>query len=195
MTLTVFQVGIDHENSQLLDAEGVDLEIFAPPANRESVAGRSWPSTLSVFDPSSPSANFYFFHESFLVMDTASMMRCRAALDRCGEFIPLNAAKLGSVNMYNTLITLSQDAVDWSKTKGTLGIYSDLTLNKKLIPPASIFRLPKISSIYLSTNLDEDENDFFYLYRKHALSGLYFKKLWDEIEGPVPRRSTLVGPN
>ena len=34
-----------------------------------------------------------------------------------------------------------------------------------------------------------------YLYRNHQLSGLCIKKLWDEISGPVPGRSTQVGPN
>jgi hypothetical protein len=192
MTLAVFQVGTDVENSQLLDAD-IDPSLWARPANGESVAGRSWPSTLTVFDPQSPRSSFYYLHESFLVMDGRSMLLCRSALEGRGEFVPLSVADVGTVYMYNPWTTLSQDAVDWSKTKGKLGVYSNLTLNKDLIPPVSIFRLPKMSSLYLSSELRDDEDDFLYLYRKYGLSGLYFKKLWDESAGAVPNRSSARG--
>lgn len=192
MTLTVFQVGTDDENSQVITAE-FDVRLLEPPADGESVAGRPWPSTFWVFDRDCPRANFYDFYRSFLVMDSKAMSLCRSALERCGEFVRFNVTDLGSVYLYNPWRTLSQDAVDWSKTQGTLGVYSNLTLNKELIPPASIFRLPRMRNLYVSSRLREDEDDFVYLYRKHGLTGLHFKKLWDESAGPVPRRSTQRG--
>jgi hypothetical protein len=195
MTLAVFQVEVDDENSQLLDAEGVDLDIFALPTNGESVAERRWPSLLTVFDPDFPRANFYHFHSSFLVMDSETMMICRSALGRHGEFIQLTVAGVGSVYLYSPLLTLSVDAVEWSETKGRYGAYHNLTLRKEFIPTVSIFRLPRTRGVHLSTELREDERDFFYLYRKHALSGLYFKKLWDEVDGPAAGHSTQSGPN
>jgi hypothetical protein len=50
-----------------------------------------------------------------------------------------------------------------------------------------------MSGLYLSSELEDDEKDFLYLYQQRQLSGLYFKKLWDEHSGAVPRLSTAQG--
>ena len=194
MTLTVFQVGVDMDNSQLLDTNADVARIFARPADGELVAGRPWPAKLKLFDPSSPRASFFFLHESFLVMDAATADLCRPALRR-GEWIRFSVDELGDVFLYNPTSTLGMDAVDWSATRGQYGVYSNLTLVKQAIPPNLVFRLPKISSLYLSSQLQNDEQDLYFLYQKHKLTGLRFKKLCDESSGPVPNRSTAVGPN
>ena len=75
--------------------------------------------------------------------------------------------------------------MDWSATENDLGIFSNLTLKKELIPTPAIFRFPKMGALFLSSRLEEDNRDFYSLYRKHRLSGLFFKKLWDEHSGPV----------
>jgi hypothetical protein len=193
MTLTVFQVGVDLENAQLLDTQAADVgTLYARPADGESVAGRPWPATLKLFDPSKPRASFFYLHESFLVMDAATADLCRPAL-RCGELIRFSVTEIGHVYLYNPTITLRMDAVDWSATRGKYGVYSNLTLMKEMIPPNLVFRLPKMSNLYLSSHLQDDEQDLLYLYQKHKLSGLYFKKLWDEQAGAVPNRSTQPG--
>ena len=117
---------------------------------------------------------------------------CRPALRR-GELIRFSVDEIGDVYLYNPTITLGMDAVDWSATRGKYGVYSNLTLVKHAIPSNLVFRLPKMSNLYLSSQLENDEQDFLYLYKKHKLSGLYFKKLWDEHSGAVPNRSTQPG--
>lgn len=154
--------------------------------------GRPWPSHLTVGDPDSPRANFFYLHEMFLVMDDQAEKACRATFGS-GELLPLPVTGLGTVYLYNPLRRLDENAVDWTATKNDLGVYSNLTLIKEHIPSTSIFRLPKMSGLYLSSELRDDEGDFLYLYKKHRLSGLYFKKLWDEHSGPVPRLTTARG--
>lgn len=194
MTLTVFQVGVDVENSQLLNTSGdCDLrKLYARPANGESVAGRAWPSQFTVFDPDAPRANFFYLHDLFLVMDEQAERVCRAAFGG-GELLRFPVLGLGDVYLYNPLRRLDEDAVDWTATKNDLGVYSNLTLVREHVPSPSIFRLPKISGLYLSSELQDEERDFLHLYNKHNLSGLYFKKLWDEHSGVVPKLSTARG--
>jgi len=143
MTLTVFQVGVDMDNSQLLDTDADVAKIFARPVDGESVAGRPWPGKLKLFDPSSPRANFFYLHESFLVMDAATVDWCRPALRR-GELIRFSVNEIGDVYLYNPTITLGMDAVDWSATRGKYGVYSNLTLVKQAIPSNLVFRLSDI---------------------------------------------------
>jgi hypothetical protein len=194
MTLTVFQVGADLENAQILTSEDdCDFgKLYARPANGESVAGRPWPSHFTVFDTKLRRGNFFYLDDMFLVMDERAAEVCRAAFCS-GELLRFPVAEVGQVYVYNPLRRLEEDAVDWAATKGDAGAYSNLTLVRRHVPPPSIFRLPKISSLYLSSELRDDEEDFLYLYKKHKLSGLYFKKLWDESSGPVPNRSTQIG--
>jgi hypothetical protein len=193
MTITVFQVGVDVENSQALDsATDFDVGLLACPANGESVAGRPWPA-FSVWDPTAPRANFFYLHELFLVMDAKAASLCKPALEQSGELIRLSVTGIDEFYLYNPWITFPHDAVDWAATKNDLGMYSNLSLRKEFIPSASIFRLPKMHELYLSSELAGSEADFFYLYQKHGLSGLYFKKLWDESSGPVQNRTTARG--
>ena len=185
---------MDLENSQLLDSSGdCDVrKLYARPVDGESVAGRPWPSHYTVFDPESPRANFFYLHEMFLVMDEQAEEICRVTLGS-GELLRLAVTGLGHVYLYNPLRRLGEDAVDWAATKCDLGVYSNLTLVREHIPSPSIFRLPKMSGLYLSSELQDDEKDFLYLYQQRQLSGLYFKKLWDEHSGAVPRVSTAQG--
>jgi|SoiMethySBSTD1v2_1073268.scaffolds.fasta_scaffold1146940_2 hypothetical protein len=193
MTLTVFQVGVDVEYTQVLNTSGGDVrKLYARPANGESVVGRPWPSHLTVGDPDSPRANFFYLHEMFLVMDEQAEKACRVAFGG-GELLRFPVVGLGDVYLYNALTRLGEDAVDWVATKNDLGVYSNLTLIKEHIPSTSIFRLPKMSGLYLSSNLQDEAGDFLFLYEKHKLSGLYFKKLWDEEAGAVPRLTTARG--
>jgi hypothetical protein len=194
MTLTVFQVGVDIENSQILDsASECDLRtLYARPADGESVAGRPWPSHYTVFDPHAPRANFFYLHDLFLVMDEQAEKACRAAFGG-GELLRFPVAGLNDVYLYNPLRRLEPDTVDWTATKNDLGVYSNLTLIREHIPSPSIFRLPKMSGLYLASELRDEEGDFLHLYEKHKLSGLYFKKLWDEHSGAVPRLTTARG--
>lgn len=195
MALTVFQVAADIENAQILEThsgEG-DLEkLFARPANGEWVSGRPWPSHLTVFDQNAPRANFFYLHDMFLVMDEPAEKVCRVAFSS-GELLRFPAEGPGHVYLFNPLRRLDEHAVDWAATKGKYGAYHNLTLVRQHIPPPSIFRLPKMSGLYLSSELRDDAGDFLYLYQKHKLSGLYFKRLWDEDSGPVPNRSTQPG--
>jgi hypothetical protein len=194
MTLTVFQVGADIENSQILGNAGeCDLrKLYARPANGESVAGRPWSSHFTVFDPKAPRANFFYLHDLFLVMDEQAEKVCRPAFGS-GELLRFPVAGLNDVYLYNPLLRLGDDAVDWATTKNDLGVYSNLTLIREHIPSRSMFRLPKMSGLYLSSELRDEEGDFLYLYKKHKLSGLYFKKLWDESSGAVPKLATARG--
>lgn len=183
--LTVFEVAVDQEGSQLLDSVvEVDADLFAKPVNGESVAARPWPA-LRVFDPEFPSANFFYFHPSFLVMDTNAANVLNSVLSSYGEFVRLNVTSVGDVLLFNPWLTLETEAVDWPRTKGKLGTYHQISFNKERIPHLSIFRIEKMGGIFLSTELEEDESDFFYLYQKHQLTGLTFKKLWDEQSGAV----------
>lgn len=177
----------------LSTASDVDGSLFARPAGGESVAQRAWPSAFTVFDPASRRANFFYLHDVFLMMDERTANLCGKALGRSGEVIRFDVEQVGSVYLFNPWATLEHEAVQWSDTKGRLGVYSNLTLRKELIPRISLFRLPKISGLYVSSDLQDDEDDFVYLYRKHRLSGLYFKELWDERSGGVPNRSTARG--
>jgi hypothetical protein len=183
--LTVFEIEVDQDASQLLDSGGeAGPDLFDRPKNGESVVARSWPS-LKVWDPESPRASFFYLHHRFLVMDANAMRALRVALDRSGELIRLNVASVGDVFLFNPLLTLGEDAVDWPRTKGKLGAYHQVSLNKQLIPPSSIFRIQKIGGIFLSSELKEDESDFLCLHSKHRLTGITFKKLWDEQSGAV----------
>jgi hypothetical protein len=194
MTLAVFQVGVDVDQSQLLESStDFDVRFFGRPKHGESVATRPWPAMYKVFDPHSPRANFFYLHDSFLMMDEVAVSACKSTLERCGEIIPFRLEGGGSIYMYNPMSTLEQSAVDWTKTRGKLGVYSNLTLHKEAVPSASIFRLPKMGGLYVSSQMLQEDGDFFYLYRRHGLTGLYFKKLWDESSGPVPNRSTAQG--
>jgi hypothetical protein len=50
----------------------------------------------------------------------------------------------------------------------------------------TIFRLPKIGGLYVSSEVKEDGQDLFRLYHRNGLRGVYLKKLWDEVDGPDP---------
>ena len=194
MALTVFQVAADLENAQILESSGdCDFEkLYARPTNGESVSERPWPSHFTVFNRNTPRANFFYLHDMFLVMDEQAEKACRVAFGS-GEILRFPAQGPGHVYLFNPLRRLDEHAVDWAATKGKYGAYHNLTLVRQHIPPPSIFRLPKTSGLYLSSELRDDEGDFLYLYQKHKLSGLYFKRLWDEDSGPVPNRSTQPG--
>jgi hypothetical protein len=194
MTLTVFQVGVDVERAESLDsAPDFDVRILAPPASGESVADRPWPP-FTVFQDESPHANFYHLHDSFLILDQEAMSACRSALDPHGESIKLDLRGVaGDTYLYNPWMTLDLAAVDWSVTRGRYGCYSNLTLNREAIPRNSIFRLPKIGGLYVSSEGKEDVKDLHHLYYRNGLRGLYFKKLWDEASGPAPGVSTGRG--
>jgi len=193
--LTIFQISVDLENSQSLGpVGGFDSRLFSRPGNAESIANRSWPSTLSVSNPDCPRANFFYVHQFFLLMDALAASKCRPALDKCGEMLEFDAVDIGPVYLFNTLQTLSTNAVDWSVTKGRGGVYFNLSLFRNCIPTQpSVFRIEKIGGIFLSTALQEDDEDFYHLYHVGKLSGLFFKRLWDEQFGPVPNRSTAPG--
>lgn len=183
--LTVFKVAVDQDASQWIDSEsGIVRNLFDRPANGESVVARAWPS-LKVWDPESPRANFFYLHHRFLVMDTNATRALRGSLDRSGELIRLAVAGVGDLFLFNPWLTLGEDAVDWPGCKGKLGTYHQVSLNKQFIPHSSIFRIQKIGGVFLSSELKEDESDFLYLYRKHSLTGLTFKRLWDEQSGAV----------
>jgi hypothetical protein len=194
MTLTVLRVGVDIENTQLLDSGGeCDVSaLYARPADGESVAGRPWPSRFRVSDPDAPRANFFYLHDMFLTMDEQAENACRAAF-RGGEVLRFPVAGRDDVYLYNPLRRLGPKSVDWTATKNDLGIYSNLTLIRAHIQSPSIFRLPRMSGLYIASELRDEEDDFLFLYKKHRLSGLYFKKLWDEHSGAVPRLTTARG--
>jgi hypothetical protein len=183
--LAVFKVAVDQDASQwIVSASGIVRNLFDRPENGESVVARPWPS-FKLMDPESPRANFFHLNHRFLVMDANATRALRAALDRAGELIHLNVAGVGGLFLFNPWLTLGEDSVDWPLTKGQLGVYHQLSLNKQFIPPSSIFRIQKIGGVFLSSELKEDESDFLYLYNKHSLTGLTFKKLWDEQSGAV----------
>lgn len=156
------------------------------------MAGRPWPAHFTVFDPDEPRANFFFLHDMFLTMDEHAAKICRGTFGS-GELLRFPVAGPGHVYVYNPLRRLGENAVDWTATKNDLGVYSNLTLIREHIPSPSTFRLPEMSGLYLSSELRHDEGDFLYLYNKHKLSGLYFKKLWDDHSGAVPGLTTARG--
>lgn len=189
--LSVFQVWVDLEFSQRLDSDAfADRTIPAKPVNGESVAGRNWPQNLRVFDADIPRSNFFALNDSFLTMDANAAAACRDGLKKTGEFVPLRMGEGEQVWLFNPWLTIEQAGVDWAKTRYSFGVYYNLTLKAEYLSGARLFRIPKISGLFLSTTLETDETDFFYLYQKHGLMGLYFKKLWDENNGGVPDRST-----
>lgn len=183
--LTVFKIVVDQDASQWIDsAPGRDPNLFDRPENGESVVARPWPS-FKLMDPQSPRANFFYLHYRFMVMDATAVNVLRPALGSCGELVPLNVTSVGDVFLFNPWLTLGTEAVDWPRTKGQLGEYHQISLHEEFIPHVSIFRIKKIGGVFLSTELEQDESDFFYLYQKHHLAGLTFKKLWDEQSGAV----------
>src|SRR4051812_45394520 len=65
MSTSVFQVGVDIENTQVLDTSGnCDLRKALRPACKRRVSG-------------SPRANFFYLHDMFLVMDEQAEKACR----------------------------------------------------------------------------------------------------------------------
>jgi hypothetical protein len=191
--LTVFQVLVDLENSQMLDTGfGLDPRMLEPLRRGESIAARPWPRTLKVWDPDYPRANFFYFSRWFLTMDDRAASVCRSALEVCGEFVcfDLEGEQSEKVYMFSPRLTLTHEAIDWAATRGKLGVYWNVTLDRNQIPAPAIFWIPKMGALYLSTQLEDDEMDFFHIYKEHQLTGLCFKRLWDEHGGPVPGRTT-----
>jgi hypothetical protein len=195
--LTVFQVLVDLESSQMLDTErGLDPQMLEPPRDGESIAARPWPRTLEVWDPDRPRANFFHFSRWFLTMDDRAASVCRSALELHGDFVcfDLEGKPSEKVYMFSPRLTLTHEAVDWAATQRRFGLCRNVTLDGSRIPAPAIFRMPEMGGLYLSTQLEEGEMDFFHLYKKYQLTGLYFKRLWDEHGGPVPGRTTGPDP-
>ena len=198
LMLTLFQVWPDLERAQYVYPTAGDLpgELLVRPKDGESILGRPWHRTLQVDAPPEVSgSNFFILHTIFLLMDMKAKNACQPALEPCGEFLSFELEGVGEVFLFNPLDTLKPEVVDWSATKYSYGTHSNLTLNKDLIPAPAIFRMPRMGDLFISSRLEEDERDFYFLFHKHGLTGLDFKKLWDERSGPVPNLTTAPGAN
>jgi len=192
VVLTVFQVRADVEGAQWLSSDEFEQgRLTARPANGESIATRPWPRSLHVLEASIKRTDFFMLNEFFLTMDGRTRKLCEAALNSCGEFIRFQLRETGEdIFLFNTWLTLEPEAVDWVATKPSFGVHYNLTLKAERIKGPSIFRIPKMAALFVATHLQPDDADFYHLYQKHELTGLYFKRLWDERSGGVSDRST-----
>lgn len=184
---------VDVENVSWLGSDAFDIHegLTAPPRGCESVAERPWPDTLRLGDPSLPLSDFFDFDPAFLVMTERARSVCSSALDARGEFIPFKLADTGeNIFLFNTRLYLDIDAVAWTDTRHSFGVHYNLTLKPGSLTGPGILRIPKLVGLFIATRLEPDTADFFHLYQQYKLTGLYFKKLWDEATGPVLNRST-----
>ena len=137
-----------------------------------------------IFNPKTTPKNFYNFASGNLVFDEIALDVFQTLFEIAGEILPLQVERGQKLYLLNVLDC--RNALDYDKTvwdyysNGSKGRILDIAFHKNRIGNIStIFKIPETSktAIYCYTDDRNEDDQFYYLYHKHKLTGLIFEEI------------------
>jgi len=187
MTLSVHKVSASIEQSASLACDDWDSVEHLLLLQAERIDSWTTP-TLFIADPRQPIANFYQFTRNALVFDERARDVMLDLFEACGQIFPLDVEGLGR-QLYLLNVLEVADAIDEQKSRwdinpdGERAALLDFHFRKEaLLERCSIFKIPEIflNPVLACHDSTAGSDDFMTRYQTEALTGLKFRKLWEE---------------
>jgi hypothetical protein len=137
-----------------------------------------------IYNPKTKPKDFYNMGWEILVFNEKVLNICQTLFEISGEILPLKDEK--GKNLYLLNILDCRNALDYNKTiwdyykDGTKGRILNVAFHKNRINNEStLFKIPETceTSIYCYTDERNEDDQFYYLYHKHKLTGLIFEEV------------------
>lgn len=144
-----------------------------------------------IYNPKTQPKDFYNMGWQILVFNEKVLDICQTVFELSGEILPLQVERGQKLYILNVLNC--PNALDYNRTKwdyyddGTKGrILQPKFYENRIESKSTIFKIPEISatSIFCYTDERTKEDQFYYLYHKHKLTGLIFEEIDN---GNVPK--------
>ena len=137
-------------------------------------------------DPMKKPHNFFTIGtSSVLTFDEHTLEICQTVFEMAGEILPIKVERsmdLYLLNILECMNGLNYDTTVWDYysdgTKGRIlqyGFHPERVLNE-----ASIFKIPEdlMTNIFCYADVKNPDDEFYYIYHKHKLTGLIFEKVY-----------------
>jgi hypothetical protein len=139
-------------------------------------------------DPLKEIHNFYNIGTSgALVFDEYTLEICRTVFEMAGEILPIKVergADLYLLNVLECMNGLNYETTVWDYyNDGTKGRILKFGFHpERIIEESTIFKIPEVIStrIFCYADVKNPEDEFYYIYHKHKLSGLIFEELFND---------------
>jgi len=167
------------------------------PENRDDITERlsfecqskisGWsPVKMFVFNPAKKKGNFFTLGGiGALVFDEKVLDKMLTIFEMAGEILPLkvNDMTLYALNVLSCVNSIDKDKSTWNYyDDGTRGRLIKYSFHTDRITESSIFKIPETckGEILTSYGINDKEDEFLTLYKKHGFTGLTFEELFSE---------------
>jgi hypothetical protein len=137
-----------------------------------------------IYNPKTKPKDFYNMGWEILVFNEKVLEIYQTLFEIAGEILPLQVERGQKLYLLNVLDC--RNALDYDKTvwdyysNGQKGRILDIAFHKNRIGNEStLFKIPETckTSIYCYTDDRNEDDQFYYLYHKHKLTGLIFEEI------------------
>ena len=138
-----------------------------------------------VYNPKTKPKNFYSMPSGILVFDEKVLEVCQTVFEMAGEILPLQVEirqKLYILNPLQCMNGLDYERTVWYYYERT-GRKGNILKYKfhewRIQNESTIFKIPETckTDIFCFTDERDEDDQFYYLYHKHNLTGLIFKEI------------------
>ncbi len=139
-----------------------------------------------IFNPKVPKKSFYSIGNcGAIVFEDKMLAIFQDIFEMCGEILPLKLEREPELYLLNVLDCrngLNYETTQWDYyddgTKGRIlkfGFHPERIMNE-----SSIFKIPEVAKTHIFTysGVEDEEDEFYGLYKKHKLTGLVFEEVY-----------------
>ena len=183
--MKIFDIKTDTNNIQLVsptEESLINLEFLNFDCEPRK---KNWKELeVYIYNPKIKPKNFCRLTSGILVFDEYTLEICRTIFEMAGEILPLKIEREGG-NLYVLNILRCMNGLDYNKTiwdyypNGRKGRILDYKFHEwRIKDESTLFKIPESSvNIFCFTDDRNEDDQFYYLYHKHKLTGLIFEEI------------------
>jgi hypothetical protein len=183
--MNIYRIKTDSNNIQLLQATKEEYTKLSFRTFDCVSRLKNWEELeVYVYDPKTKPKNFYSWAGGILVFDEKVLDVCQTIFEMAGEILPLRLER-SEQKLYVLNILQCRNGLDYDRTvwdyydDGTKGRILDYKFHEwRIQDESTLFKIPESSvNIFCFTDDRNEDDQFYYLYHKHKLTGLIFEEI------------------
>ena len=137
-----------------------------------------------IYNPKTKPKDFYSMISGILIFNEKVLDICQTVFEMSGEILPLQVERGEKLYLLNILQCMN--GLDYNRTiwdyypNGNKGRILDYKFHEwRIVNESTLFKIPETSKtdIFCFTDDRNEDDQFYYLYHKHKLTGLIFEEI------------------
>ena len=183
--MKIYQIKTDSNNVQLVQPTDQNLDTLNLLNFDCEPRKVGWNELeVYVYNPKIKPKNFFSMPSGILVFDEKTLDICQTVFEIAGEILPLQVErgqKLYVLNILQCMNGLDYDRTKWDyyPRTGKKGRILEYKFHEwRIMNESTLFKIPESSvNIFCFTDDRNEDDQFYYLYHKHQLTGLIFEEI------------------